>query len=125
MTATFAEQPTLNSPYEYPGRHWQLENGVPTDRVVEQRRLSAHVVPVPPSRRQSQQGAMTPGVSGLSGERQEYDPTPIINDIRRRVDAWRVIPNPNGWGVTPETARRSGAGATAYLLATWSGWARP
>ena len=33
MTATFAEQPIPNSPYGYPGRHWQLENGVPTDRI--------------------------------------------------------------------------------------------
>ena len=105
MTATFAEQPILNSPYEYPGRHWQLENGVPTDHIVEQRRLSAHIVPVPPARRQSQQATMTLGVSELSDERQEYDPTPIINDIRRRVDAWRAIPSPNDWGVTPETAR--------------------
>ncbi len=105
MTATFAEQPILNSPYEYPGRHWQLENGIPTDRVVEQRRPSAHIVPVPPARRQSLQVAMTLGVSELSDERQEYDPTPIINDIRRRVDAWRGIPSPNDWGVTPETAR--------------------
>ena len=105
MTATFAEQPILNSPYEYPGRHWQLEDSVPTDHIVEQRRLSAHIVPVPPARRQSQQAAMTLGVSELSDERQEYDPTPIINDIRRRVDAWRGIPSPNDWGVTPETAR--------------------
>ena len=105
MTATFAEQPILNSPYEYPGRHWQLENGVPTDSVMEQRRPSAHIVPVPPARRQSQQATMTLGVSELSDERQEYDPTPIINNIRRRVDAWRAIPNPNNWGVTPETAR--------------------
>ena len=105
MTATFAEQPILNSPYEYPGRHWQLENGVPTDQIVEQRRLSEHIVPVPPARRHSQQAAMTLGVSEFSDERQEYDPTPIINDIRRRVDAWRAIPSPNDWGVTPETAR--------------------
>ena len=113
MPATFAEQPILNSPYEYPSRHWQLENGAPTDRIVERRRLSEHITPVPPARRQSQeQRALAIGVAELSDEGQQYDPTPIINEIRRRVDAWRKIPNPNDWGVTPETAR---------LLQHWRG----
>ena len=105
MSLSFFEQPILNSPYEYPERHWELENGVPTDRTVEQRRPSEYITPVPPPRRQSAQSAMVLGVAGLSTEQQEYDPTPIINDIRRRVDAWRGIPDPNEWGVTPETAR--------------------
>jgi type III restriction enzyme len=34
-----------------------------------------------------------------------YDPTAIINEIRRHVDAWRTLPNPGDWKVTPETAR--------------------
>ncbi len=106
MTATFAEQPILNSPYEYPGRHWELEGGMPTDRIVESRRLSSHVVPVPPARRPNQaQRALSMGVAELSDGSQQYDPTPIINEVRRQVDAWRKIPNPNDWGVTPETAR--------------------
>src|SRR5207247_3769855 len=36
---------------------------------------------------------------------QQYDPTPIIDELRRRVDHWRAIGNPSSWGVTPETAR--------------------
>ncbi len=36
---------------------------------------------------------------------QKYDPTPIINDLRRHVDQWRNLKNPNDWQVTPETAR--------------------
>ena len=106
MTATFAEQPILNSPYEYPSRHWELENGLPTDRIVERRRLSAHITPVPPARRQSQeQPTLQMGVAEFSDESQQYDPTPIINEIRRQVDIWRKTPNPKDWGVTPETAR--------------------
>ena len=106
MTATFAEQPILNSPYEYPGLHWKLENGLPTDHIVESRRLSAHITPVPPARRQTQeQTAFQLGIAEFSDEHQQYDPTPIINEIRRQVDAWRKIPNPNDWSVTPETAR--------------------
>ena len=105
MPSTFAERPILNSPYAYPGRYWELENGLPTDRIVERRRQSEHIVPVPPARREGTQRALQLGIAGLSDERQQYDPTPIINEIRRRVDAWRQLPNPRNWGVTPETAR--------------------
>jgi type III restriction enzyme len=42
---------------------------------------------------------------GLSSAEQEYNPTPIINEIRQYVGAWRNLPNPNQWQVTPETAR--------------------
>ena len=105
MPSTFAEQPILNSPYAYPGRHWELKNGLPTDRIVERRRQSEYIVPVPPSRRETIQQVLPLGIAELSDERQQYDPTPIINEIRRRVDAWRQLPNPRNWGVTPETAR--------------------
>jgi len=39
--------------------------------------------------------------AGVSTARQQYDPTPIINELRRRVDQWRAISNPSHWGVTP------------------------
>ena len=42
---------------------------------------------------------------GLSTEEQQYDPMPIIGSLRRRVDEWRLIPDPANWQVTPETAR--------------------
>ena len=42
---------------------------------------------------------------GLSTQEQQYDPTPIINELRHHVDQWRSLPNPNDWQVTPETAR--------------------
>jgi type III restriction enzyme len=32
-------------------------------------------------------------------------PPPIINEIRRYVEDWRKLPNPDQWQVTPETAR--------------------
>lgn len=39
MTDAFFSQPILNSPYEYPGRHWELdEQGQPTQKIVEERR---------------------------------------------------------------------------------------
>ncbi len=39
------------------------------------------------------------------GYPKEYNATPIINEIRTYVEAWRRLPNPNDWQVTPETAR--------------------
>ena len=49
----FYERPILNSPYEYPGRHWELDEGNrPTNRIVDRRRPSAYVSPIPRPRRQ-------------------------------------------------------------------------
>ncbi|MEQ8740736.1 MAG: DEAD/DEAH box helicase family protein, partial [Hoeflea sp.] len=42
---------------------------------------------------------------GLSTLDQEYNPTPIINEIRSHVESWRKLSSPNQWQVTPETAR--------------------
>ena len=36
---------------------------------------------------------------------QKYDSTGNINQIRKLIDQWRMIPNPSDWKVTPETAR--------------------
>src|SRR2546429_8895394 len=41
---------------------------------------------------------------GLSTATQQYDPTPLINEMRRHLEQWRALPNPNQWQVTPETA---------------------
>ena len=40
----FFERPILNSPYEYPVRHWELdETGQPTQQVVESRRRAEFI----------------------------------------------------------------------------------
>lgn len=41
----------------------------------------------------------------LTGEDLEYNPKPIINEIRLHVATWRALPNDRDWGVTPATAR--------------------
>ena len=39
MDNRFFEKPVLNSPYEYPARHWELDDqGQPTQRIIEKRR---------------------------------------------------------------------------------------
>ncbi len=98
----------LNSPYEYPARHWELDDeGQPTHRILDERRPSKLISPIPRSRKQrgSKQRELVLGEEELSTEEQQYDPTPVINRLRPRIDEWRALPNPNGWGVTPETAR--------------------
>jgi type III restriction enzyme len=110
MDNRFFEQPILNSPYEYPPRHWELDtSGQPTQQIIERRRRAEFITPIPkPKKRRAaaeQQGFVFDEGKGLSTKDQQYDPTSIINELRRHVDQWRSIPNPNHWHVTPETAR--------------------
>ena len=110
MSEHFFEKPILNSPYKYPGRHWQLdEDGQPTTEIIESRRSVDFITPVPkPKKRKNaadQQEMALGSATHLSGSGQEYDLKSIINEIRRHVDTWRRLPNPDQWLVTPETAR--------------------
>ena len=110
MENPFFERPILNSPYEYPKRYWELDgDGQPTQRIIKSRRPAEFITPIPKPRKrkgkaEQRQMPFDEG-KGLSTEKQRYDPTPVINDLRRQVDRWRLIPNPNDWKVTPETAR--------------------
>ena len=48
MSNQFFEQPILNSPYEYPRRHWELdENGQPTQNIIDKRRIAEFITPIP------------------------------------------------------------------------------
>ncbi|RZB37096.1 MAG: type III restriction enzyme [Desulfobacteraceae bacterium Eth-SRB2] len=110
MDNRFFEKPVLNSPYEYPARHWELDDdGQPTQRIIEKRRSAKFITPIPkPKKRkglQKQLKLLLDEGKGLSTQEQQYDPTPIINALRREVDQWRSLSNPNDWKVTPETAR--------------------
>ena len=104
----FFEAPILNSPYEYPSRHWELDDdGQPTHRIIASRRGAEFVTPIPkPRRRGGRQARLAIDEDqGMSSSEQEYGLTAYVGEIRQRVDAWRTIPNPKDWGVTPETAR--------------------
>jgi hypothetical protein len=62
-----------------------------------------------PSRR-NERGASSAGQQslgldeghGLSTPEQEYDPNPIINEVRGHVARWRAWPNPSEWQVIPD-----------------------
>ena len=111
MEELFFEKPILNSPYEYPLRHWELDkDGQPTHKIIERRRVAEFITPIPkPKKRRAsrvQQQIVFDEGEGLSTEQQQYElVTAAVNEIRRRVDDWRKIQGPNNWGVTPETAR--------------------
>ncbi len=110
MSNSFFDHPILNSPYEYPARYWELdESGQPTQKIIERRRRAEFITPIPkPKKRKAsatQQEFVFDEGKGLSTKEQQYDPTSIINEVRGHVDAWRSLPNPNHWQVTPETAR--------------------
>src|SRR5258705_279508 len=110
MANPFFEQPILNSPYECPQRHWELDShGQPTQKIIESRRKAEFITPIPkPKKRKApaeQQQIVFDEGKGLSTTEQQYDPTSIINELRQHVDQWRALPHPNQWQVTPETAR--------------------
>ncbi|SDX69816.1 hypothetical protein SAMN05444064_102408 [Pseudomonas syringae] len=103
----FFEKPILNSPYDYPARHWELIEGQPTQQIIESRRRAEFVTPIPKPKKQKggQSADLFDETMGLSAGEQKYDPISIINELRRHVSAWRNLNSPNDWNVTPETAR--------------------
>jgi type III restriction enzyme len=111
MDNRFFDQPILNSPYEYPVRHWELDkDGQPTQQIIEKRRSAQFITPIPKPRKQkgtrsAQRELVMGDGAGVSTAKQLYDPTPVINELRVRVDQWRAIKDSGSWGVTPETAR--------------------
>ena len=110
MSDAFFAQPILNSPYEYPGRHWELDKEEqPTTRIIERRRTADLITPMPkPKKRKARTGQIeivTDEGEGLSDEKQQYELTSTINALRRELDEWREISEPQKWMVTPTTQR--------------------
>lgn len=112
MSQIFFEKPILNSPYEYPAKHWELDpSGQPTQRVIPSRRgvdFITPAVPKPKTRgsKASQQEMVYDEAKDIAEEGQQYEKTAqTIIAVRQKVDAWRTVENPSDWQVTPETAR--------------------
>ena len=107
MSDQFFDSPVLNSPYECPSRYWELdEGGQPTGAILDSRRQCSLQTPVPsPKKRKRNQAELALGdADGPSTPSQQYDPIPIINEVRSQVSVWRSLPA-SEWQVTPETAR--------------------
>src|SRR5271157_1169111 len=110
MANPFFDRPILNSPYECPRRHWELdEQGQPTQKIIEDRRRAEFITPIPKPKKRKKSSAQQNFVfdegKGLSTQEQQYDATSIINEVRGHVNRWRAWPNPSEWQVTPETSR--------------------
>ena len=119
MTNPFFEKPVLNSPYECPSRHWELdETGQPTQKVIKSRRQAEFITPIPkPKKRKGssvEQAALVfdEAAKKLETKGQQYDLTEIINGVRRQVERWR------DWATEPEPmAGHPGDGPAASALA--------
>jgi len=80
MSNPFFEHPILNSPDDYPHRHWELDSeGQPTQRIIETRRRAEFITPIPePKKRKTspqQKGIVFEDDKGLSTRAQQYDLT--------------------------------------------------
>ena len=78
---SFARDPILNSPYEYPGRHWDMdENNLPTQKINEFRRPSSLKSPIVANRRGS--GNLNQGELFAQEENGvDYDTNDFTNSI--------------------------------------------
>lgn len=110
MTDRFFDQPILNSPYLEPQQHWELDpEGQPTGQILGSRRRSDFIAPIPKPKKQRkgqvavQQTLAFFDTEGISDKGQAYDLSLYINSIRDKVSAWRKLPNPASWQVTPTT----------------------
>lgn len=104
----FDNNPILNSPYDYPKKHWQLnDEGQPTGAVNSGRRGSFHLVPIPAAQRRKQIDAD----QAFLDIEEETKENPIINRIRVLVDKWRLR--------SMEEDRNDITYVTRKLLAQW------
>ena len=117
MNPKFFEQPILNSPYEAPSLHWELDaNGQPTHLLIETRRQVRFDSPIPAPKKRGGGTQLELAADPAEDDEAKFDLARVIQELRGEVTRWRQLPNPQQWQVTPETAR---------LLAHWrrqDGW---
>ena len=105
----FFDRPILNSPYQCPAQHWELdESGQPTNQFIEKRRQVSFITPIPkPKKGKGAQQALAfdEAASQIATESQQYELAQTINSVRNAVDRWRALSDQGQWRVTPETAR--------------------
>ena len=60
MENPFFDHPILNSPYEYPSRHWELDaEGQPTQKINEHRRGAEFITPIPKPRQRGRASSVS------------------------------------------------------------------
>jgi type III restriction enzyme len=107
MTATRArgliQNPILNSPFVEPSRHFAFTDQGITDTIVDGRRKSAYLIPIPQPKKREAQQQLTLGE--VTNEKREE--IALVNGLRDRVARWRQ-------GRYPHVERR-----TRHLLEHW------
>jgi type III restriction enzyme len=98
MDDRFFKQPILNNPYEYPSRHWELdEQGQPTQPILEFRRSAQFITPIPKPKKRRGSARQIEMVldegEGLSDDDQQYDLTSTINSFRNFVSDLEEVYN--------------------------------
>ena len=63
------------------------------------------MVPVPKSRRVGPRGQQAELGFDDTVNEGRYSENAIVNEIRGYLEAWRSLPDPHDWGVTPATQR--------------------
>jgi len=81
MSNPFFDHPILNSPYDYPRRHWELDStGQPTQKTIDARPKGRVHHPIPKPRKQKgksrQQNLGLDDGTGLSTAQQQYERPP-------------------------------------------------
>ncbi len=100
----FFKCPVLNSPYEIPSRHWELDDsGQPTEKIIEERRKVSFITPIPRPRQRTAQRNLAVDEPTRQIDGQEYELEDAINNVRGAVDRWRSNRNLLKSRVTPET----------------------
>ena len=60
MENEFFSKPILNAPYEYPSRHWELDDkGQPTHQIIGQRRRAEFITPIPKPKKRKDEAVET------------------------------------------------------------------
>ena len=109
MRERFFEDPILNSPFERPLKHWELDkDGIQTQQIVKRCRKTRLITPIPkPKKRggKEEQRDLEFEVQGVAAESgQQYEDTQQVNSIRALVEERRQAPE-SQWKVTAETAQ--------------------
>ncbi len=95
------DNPILNSPFEAPARHVRFDDDGITDEVVDGRRRSSHLTPIPAVKKRGGRSAQ----AELEYAEERVDrvvENTFVNQVRDQVDRWRALGHP---GVTATTRR--------------------
>jgi len=84
------DNPIINSPFEEPARHFQFDDQGITDKIINARRISEHLVPIPKPKSKNNQESLFDEES----LKEQRKPNEFINRLRNEVRTWRLGGHP-------------------------------